>query len=126
MSDLDDSDVGEIGGEQTEVRWIVCCDHAATEPDGGRDHERVDRHGAIGTDAAEQMSGDPCRPRTGRDDLGDATGQDEIDGFVGAAASVQLDQDRSRNAYRRVASVSAAHRCAYPLMSDRICLRSRE
>ena len=48
--------------EQAEVRWIVRRDDAATEANGGRNDERVDRHGAVGADPAEQMSSDPRRP----------------------------------------------------------------
>ena len=112
--------------ELTQVRWIVGCDDAATEANGGRDDERVDRHGAVGTDAAEEMSCDSRRPCSGRDDLGEATGKDDIDGFVGSAAPVQLDQDRSRNANRCVTQMSAAHRRPHSLMAVRIDLWTRE
>lgn len=112
--------------EQAEVRWIVRRDDAATEADGGRNDQRVDRHGAVGADAAEQMASDPRRPCPGRDDSGDATSKDDIDGFVGCTAPVQLDQDRSRDAHRRIARVNAAHRRPHPLMATRIDLRTCE
>ena len=95
-------------GEQAEVRWIVRCDDAVTEANGGRNDEGVDRRGAVGVDAAEQVSSDSRRPCSGRDDLGEAGSKHDIDGVVGPAASVQLDQDRSRDAHRRVPGVSTS------------------
>jgi hypothetical protein len=99
---------------------IVRRNDPTTEANGGRDHERVDGQRAVTADPGEQMPGDPRRPCARRDDLSEPAGQDEIDGLVHTATSVQLHEHGGWDANGSVPRMSAPQDRSDALMASRV------
>lgn len=125
-SDGGDRDGGVTTRKPSEVGRLVGHDDATAEPDGCRDDESVDGLLASRSCCSEEMTGDACDAGSGRDHLREPATQDDVDGFVVAAASVELDENSRWHANGSVPSMSAAHRSANALVTRAIGVRTSE